>query len=505
MQSRLHGRLLPVALILILSACATQRNDQPGAVAPGPAASETPSSPIESAEQPVTPLPLEPATEPQAGSQPAPAVPAPPVQESPPPERQAPRETIPSSPYVFDVTVESKDPSHPFYGVGHRIGFVVNGVQGKTLVVVRGKTYSFKVDTSIQHDFYLSSSPIGWGASVYTDGVEGQFIYRGVVTFTPSNATPNLLYYQCRNHKNMGGPIFVVNEGEQGKPIEELRASRMAPAPGAQTPGPTTAAISEEQVRQKILFADMFIHQSAAAKRIKESGQPMADELYRSALAKFEASKQSLAARKFDQALADVDEAMRLMSEASLQVPQQPSDEAMRARFDELYKGVQGFEASYVRNYEQMAKKKGRQNVPKVDLDQIHAVMDAAQGLARDGKYDEAVSMLSSAQDTLTSALTQLLAAESLTYELKFETPKEEYEYELSRYLSYEELVPLAIEQRQPSEQALAQMRQLVDRAKEIKRLAEPEARKGNYKEAIQMLQGATSHIERALQVVGVQ
>jgi hypothetical protein len=71
--------------------------------------------------------------------------------------------------------------------------------------------------------------------------------------------------------------------------------------------------------------------------------------------------------------------------------------------------------------------------------------------------------------------------------------------------LSYEELVPLAIEQRQPSSEVLATMNQLVDRAKEIKRLAEPEAKKGNYAEAIQMLQGATSHIERALQTVGVR
>jgi hypothetical protein len=516
---RPYPRLLPAVLILVLAACASWREErtatapavQPPAVAAPAAPAEPPSAPPPAAEpaesvdhedhgahadMPATP----PAQPPAAAAAPQPA-------------RPAPREAAPASPYVFEVTAAPKDPSHPFYGVGHRLGFVVNGVQGKTLVVVRGKTYSFKVDTNIQHDFYLSTSPVGWGAAAYTDGVSGQFIYQGVVTFTPGAQTPNLLYYACRNHKNMGGPIFVVNEGEEGKPIEELRASRAgagaaapaAPAQGGAQPSAPGGAVSEAQVTQKVQFADMFIHQSGAAKRIKDSGQPMALELYRSALAKFDASKQSLSGRKFGDALAQVDEAMRLMSEASLQVPEQVSDETLRARFDELYKGVQAFEASYVRNYEQMAKKKDKQALPKVDLKQIHAVMDSAQGLARDGKYDEAVSMLSSAQDTITSALTQLLASESLSYELKFDTPKEEYEYELSRYLSYEELVPLAIEQRQPSGQTLETMNQLVARAQEIKRLSEPEAKKGNYAEAIQMLQGATSHVERALQAVGVR
>jgi hypothetical protein len=48
-------------------------------------------------------------------------------------------------------------------------------------------------------------------------------------------------------------------------------------------------------------------------------------------------------------------------------------------------------------------------------------------------------------------------------------------------------------------------MNQLVDRAKEIKKLSEPEAAKGNYKEAILMLQGATDRIQQALKVVGVR
>jgi hypothetical protein len=48
-------------------------------------------------------------------------------------------------------------------------------------------------------------------------------------------------------------------------------------------------------------------------------------------------------------------------------------------------------------------------------------------------------------------------------------------------------------------------MMQFVDRAREVKALSEPEAARGNYSEAILMLQGATSNIQRALQTLGVR
>ena len=65
--------------------------------------------------------------------------------------------------------------------------------------------------------------------------------------------------------------------------------------------------------------------------------------------------------------------------------------------------------------------------------------------------------------------------------------------------------MPLAIEQKQPPKETVDMMNKLVDRAKEIRQLSEPEAAKGNYKEAILMLQGATDRIQQALKVVGVR
>ena len=125
-------------------------------------------------------------------------------------------QTQPSE-YDFAVASATKDKTHPQYGKGDAIGFSVNGVQGGALVLVRGKTYTFEVNTGVMHDFYLSTKLQGWGMGTLINGVKGNFTYKGIVTFSPNAETPDLVYYACRNHKFMGGEIHIVNRGDEGK------------------------------------------------------------------------------------------------------------------------------------------------------------------------------------------------------------------------------------------------------------------------------------------------
>ena len=417
--------------------------------------------------------------------------------EAPPPAQEGE-----ANPFVFHVTSGPKDPSHPFYGVGSKFGFIVDGVQGKPLVLVRGKTYTFKVNTNVQHDFYLSRSKTGWGAATYSRGVEGNFTYNGVVTITPDASTPDVLYYQCRNHKNMGGVIHVVDEGEEDKVKLAATPARPAAAAPALEDRPR---VSKAQVQQKLAFAELFVNQSRSARRIEDSGNAAAQGFLRDARDKLQASRTAFEEQRFDQALALVDESLRLMSEASRRVPAESDQAVLQERFKELLQGVETFQASYQRNYQRLSKQRHRKEIPQLDMARIESAKAEARRLAEEGDYDEAVQVLSQVQEDLNNALTDMLHEETMSYELVFETPKEEYEYELARYESYEELIPLAIEQRRPSPQTVELMNRFVEKAKGIKAQALPTAAKGDYKTAILMLQGATSHIQRALRLAGVR
>ena len=404
-------------------------------------------------------------------------------------------------PNTFLVTAAPKQTDHLYYGVGHNIGLVVNGESGKELVVVRGQTYTFDIDTGVQHDFYLSTSPKGWGASTFTDGVKGNFTYKGEVTFSPTDTAPDVVYYQCRNHKNMGSKIHVVNKGQEDKVVFGVKSDVTTAAASAQTKSAFTGG---NQAKQKLMFAEMFIASSPASKRIDASENSDAKQLLADARTLLAKAKIEQTAGKDADAIGTVDEALRNMTEASQLVPSEAEQAEQHARYDELLHAAQTYEKSYARNYKMM-QKKGKKDLPDLKTEQVSAEIAEAEKLGAQRQYAAANKKLSALQRTITGALTHLLADQTMDYTLTFDTPKEEYEYELSRYKSFEELIPIAIEQKQPSKQSLSLMDSFVDKAKGVYELSGPKAKEGDYKTAIQMLQGATSNLERALRIVGVR
>lgn len=98
-------------------------------------------------------------------------------------------------------------------------GFSLNGATRPVLTLVRGHSYQFtgSANTSL-HPFKLStSSSGGFGSDIYTGNVSGaQPVCNAGCSgtsfvFSPGAATPDLVYYQCNQHQNMGNQIRIVN------------------------------------------------------------------------------------------------------------------------------------------------------------------------------------------------------------------------------------------------------------------------------------------------------
>lgn len=473
------------------------------------------SAPVaESAPQPTDPAPQKVEAAPQQEavappvSQPAP-VQAPAVVETPAPRVTAPAPAankpaaargpttvvVDRTPHTFNVTVQTKDPSHPNFGRGANLGFVVDGAPGKELALARGVTYTFAVRTGIQHDFYFTTSPVGHGAGTVTDGVVGQFIYNGDAEFTPTATTPPVVYYECRNHKYMGGKIHIANVGEKvvlGGASETTEQATDA----------VTRNYTAEQVKQKLSFADMMTTHSAAAKRVAASANAEAKQYASQAKQRLASARTALGAGDNSGAMAAVDEALRLMNSATALVPDESAAADDKARYTELLDQVHGFEASYQRNVQQGVKSKAG---AELDKGKFNRMKDEAETLAGKGQYGEAVKQLEAANELITTALSAMLDSQTVVYEKNFATPKDEYEYELSRYGSYAELVPVAIEQRHPAPQTVSMMDELTKRAQEIHDEAVGLAKKSDYKMAIMALQAATERVQKALRLAGVQ
>jgi hypothetical protein len=411
------------------------------------------------------------------------------------------KETLPQStgPNHFVISVGEKNSNHPFFGKGHVMGFVVNGVQGKPLVLERGKTYTFDVRTDPKHDVYISRKAIGWGGAPYAEGVTGAYTYNGTMTFTPGKDTPDSVYYACRNHPYMGGVIHVVDPGESA---DLLKTPGVSATAGNVTQVKTQ--VSEAKVRQKIMFAEMMT-KSQGAKRVMGSQNAEAKQLLNEAKQSVEDSKAKMKTGALDEALGLADKALKLVGSASRMVPSEEAVAEQAAQYQALLKEISNYEASHEQNYNRLLKA-GNKPPKEAEYDKaaINKLKAEAAQLAEQKNYVKANALLQNAQQTITVAIQKMLHSKTLVYDLNFETPKDEFDYEKRRFIGYEELIPVAIEAKKPAQGAIKLMESFLEKARKRRDEAEQKAAEGAYPEAIAMMQQATKTVRRALRMVGV-
>lgn len=402
-----------------------------------------------------------------------------------------------AGPNNFVVTVGMKPAGHPAYGKGHPMGFLVNGISGKELVVERGKTYSFDIATNAKHDVYLSKKAIGWGSAPYSTGVEGAYTYKGTMVFKPTKVSPDQLFYACRNHPYMGAIIHVVNPGQtvKIKPRVAADISVIKPAP--------KSTVSESQVKQKLMFAEMMSG-AQGAKRVMSSQNAEAKQLVNMARGQIVEARNKSKEGALSAALTMADQALQMLSEATRLVP---GDEEL-AHLAENYKTrlteIQGYQKSHRANLKRLEKQGDVDANAAFDKKQFAEMLATAASFAKQKNYVRANKVLEQAQTIVTAALHKMLDSKTIVYDLNFETAADEYDYELKRFTGYEELIPVAIEAKKPAAGAVKLMESFLAKARKRRDEAQSKAEAGDYPMAISMMLQATKTVRRALRMVGV-
>jgi len=120
-----------------------------------------------------------------------------------------------SSPKVFTVTVAAKTAASPYHNVGSNNGYSINAIETPIIELKgndTGKPYYYKFDQSDASNsghplrFYNNvSKTTAFTTGVTTSGTPGQA--GAHTTIAVDNDTPNILYYQCSSHANMGNFI----------------------------------------------------------------------------------------------------------------------------------------------------------------------------------------------------------------------------------------------------------------------------------------------------------
>ncbi len=408
------------------------------------------------------------------------------AQELPPPVTKAAQK--------FIVTSGEKTEEHPFYEKGSKMGFAIDGVFGKELVLTRGVQYEFDVDTSVQHDFYFSTRAKGRGGGTVTEGISGQFVYKGMIKFTPNEAVPGRLFYACRNHEFMGGLVHVINDGE----TVVLEGSRH------DLDKPVVAPVSVGDVKEKIAFVKMMVT-GQASQKVKHSSDSSAKGLLRKASAEIAVSEAVLEAGDTNAALKAANTALDMANAAIKMVPAQNSSVDHLAKYASLFESFKIYKESYEQQYMQIKKNSDESLDAQLDPNAIQKMNDDAVDLSSKGQYAQANELLVQAQEMLIVALTSAYEGKELVYDKNFESPVAEFQYELARFKNYEHLVPIAIEKRRPSASAIDFMNRYLEKGQKIAAEAQELAKTGDYDTAVLGLQEATKQIQKALVAAGVR
>jgi len=81
-----------------------------------------------------------------------------------------------------------------------------------TITLVRGQEYKF-INNMGAHPFRIQSTPNGSTGTAYNDGVTNNDVSSGTLTWDVQFDTPDILWYQCTAHANMGGIIYIIDAG----------------------------------------------------------------------------------------------------------------------------------------------------------------------------------------------------------------------------------------------------------------------------------------------------
>jgi len=132
------------------------------------------------------------------------------------------------------------------------------------------------------------------------------------------------------------------------------------------------------------------------------------------------------------------------------------------------------------------------------------ADIDTARAAFKKDDVDAANKLINKALGELKGSLISMRNGTTLVRSLHFETPKEEYEYELDRNQSHTLLTSILLQKKPLSENARQRFDKDMEQAKTLRKLAEEQADKGDYEAAIKTLEESTKHIVRAIRAAGV-
>ncbi|MEN8169374.1 MAG: hypothetical protein ABFS08_04045 [Pseudomonadota bacterium] len=253
------------------------------------------------------------------------------------------------------------------------------------------------------------------------------------------------------------------------------------------------------QLPMKLDYAEGVIMRSKSAERIEQSSNEEAKSGLKEARDKYKQARQAQSDGDFKRSEQLANEAIRLVTSAAMKVPNKVDEGAVQKR---RYKELQAQIATY-RDWDHQSSVIDPETQQQMDSAILE--IEKAATYAAKNDYAKANEFLGMALNIVITAKNSSLKERTFSYDLNFETPIDEYKYELSRNDDYLRLVPIAITQKQPSAGIQSLMDRFVKQAQTIRSDAETQFDEKQYDQAVKSMQESTRKLVSALKIAGVR
>ena len=254
-------------------------------------------------------------------------------------------------------------------------------------------------------------------------------------------------------------------------------------------------------VSSRLVYVERLLTESSAAQKVDASGKAEAIEMKAQAQAHFDEARRLSDSGDGEAAEAELREAIRLMTSAARAAN---GDTKVTQKQTDDYGTRKESVMALAKAHDRIASEKGQKDMGRALQDKVSADLAVSDELMAQGKGDEARAMLDSAYESVKASLEGLRGGDTLVRELNFETPEDEYLYELDRNDTHRMLVEVLLAEKMQASPMRKTADGFIAQAGVLRKQAEEAAGKKKFEEAIDLLEASTKEFIRAIRSAGV-
>lgn len=281
--------------------------------------------------------------------------------------------------------------------------------------------------------------------------------------------------------------------------ILSIALAGIVPAPGEAVAGSEAAPAPD--VSSRLVYVERLLTESSAAQKVDASGKAEAIEMKAQAQAHFDEARRLAESGDNEAAEVELRETIRLMTSAARAAN---GDAKVTQKQTDDYGTRKESVTALAKAHDRIATEKGLKDMNRALQSEVSASLATSDELMAQGKGDEARAMLNETYEAVKASLEGLRGGDTLVRELNFETPEDEYLYELDRNDTHRMLVEVLLAEKMQASPMRKTADGFIAKAGELREQAEQAAGKKKFEEAIGLLEASTKEFIRAIRSAGV-